>query len=261
MKLLLCFFSAALVPSLVLGECDQCQFDGNDADGCFDYGLIDNTEVVPWPLGTQGCKDTYKIKIDSPNADSVCASSSSFVNDMRFGSLQNSQALLGVGVSDGGFFEQDESNGSLINIKDTITIDGKTIDCKSSESNCYNGMKPYFDTAPGKSEKDDICSTLYNQVKVNSQLEQSTLRTRLCEESRAGETIPSSCEPLLATLETKLKEYSSKACSGFAFGVGSKVIPGCEGVAAAGTQTPTSGASNLFFGGWAMAVGVWWALA
>ncbi|KAL3911904.1 MAG: hypothetical protein SGILL_007097 [Bacillariaceae sp.] len=238
----LCLLTATA--RVAVAECDQCQFDGKDATDCKDYGLIDNSVLVAWPLGSQDCLDEYNIKLASPSGDPslVCASGNSFVNELRLGSSL-SQAKQGLGVDEGGFFN-DDATGTL---KDTITINGQTYDCEANSNDCYNAMKDYFDNDPsGIQEKQQVCDQLQNRVFNDKQLEQSTLRTRLCLESREGATIPQSiCNPLWQELQAKMNEYPDKDCQGFAFGVQNMVVPGCEGQEN-GNGNGGSGETRLF---------------
>jgi hypothetical protein len=210
-------------------SCDACYFDGNDEEDCKDYGKIDN-EFVGWHLGSQDCMGEYKIKITSADPGIICASASSFVSDLRLGTLSTSTARLGLGVAEGGFFTQDATNNNAVVIKDSITIDGVNYDCETSERDCYNAMTPFFESDPnGQKEMKDVCDTLVAQNRVDRQLEQSTLRIRLCSESREGTTIPSDCDPLWTQVASKMEEYPDKDCSGFGFGIGDASAPGCEG--------------------------------
>uniref|UniRef100_A0A7S2IIF6 Uncharacterized protein n=1 Tax=Helicotheca tamesis TaxID=374047 RepID=A0A7S2IIF6_9STRA len=228
----------------VKSECLQCMYDGTDKDDCRDYGLV-NGEFVPWYLGSQECLGHYGIKIAKPNAEIICASSSSFVNDVRFGFLSTKDARLGLGTNEGGFFEQDPNQNNKVVLNDSITISGKTYDCSSSESSCYNAMKPYFESDPdGKKEMEDICDQLYNEVMNSAQLEQSILRNRLCMEFNEGESIPSSCEPLWDQLEEMINANSSGSCQSFSMGIGTKTPPGCDDLPV-GDKKPTSAAPTI----------------
>jgi len=69
------------------GACDRCNFDGNDASNCKDYGIIDNSVLVAWDVASSDCLDAFNIRISTPDPPSlICASASSFVNELRFGS-------------------------------------------------------------------------------------------------------------------------------------------------------------------------------
>ena len=128
----------------------------------------------------------YNILIASIDPSTVGCSNprnvNSFVNGIKFETIPNS-VRGGLGISEGGFFEQ--QNGVFV-LKDSITIDGNTIDCQASESDCYNAMKDYFAVSPGVDEMDQVCETVVNKVTVDRELEQSTVRNRLCTDVKAG---------------------------------------------------------------------------
>jgi hypothetical protein len=207
--------------TFVKAECDRCDFNGNDPSDCKDYGLIDNSVFIGWHLGSEACSDEFKLTITSPDPSLICGSANSFVNELKFGDSLDT-AKLGLGVAEGGFFV----DGG--NLKDEITIDGQTVDCEASESDCYNAMKPYFDQdSNGKKEMEDVCDTLENNVKKDRQVLQSTIRNRLCSEFRDGTVIPDVCSPLWEQLKEQMDKYPDKICAGFAFGTQNKPIPGC----------------------------------
>jgi len=211
---------ALLLSSVRAQECDRCNFDGEDPSDCKDYGLIDNSELVAWHIASEDCLDTFNIKVTSTDPSLICSSANGFVSELQNGSALTT-ARLGLGVSEGGFFDD---NG----LKDQITINGETYNCEESASSCYSAMRTYFQSDPeGQQEMDDVCSTLENKVVLDRQLEQSTARNRLCQEFRSGTTIPDSCNPLWDQLQGKMDEYSDKDCPGFAFGTQNMAIPGC----------------------------------
>lgn len=220
-----------LAPALCGAVCDQCFYDGNDVTPCFDYGLFDNSKFVKWSTGSQDCKDTFNIKVSTPFEPAVvCASANSFVNNLKNGYLAGSTARLGLGVATGkAFFTQDSSNRVVL--EDSITIGGTSTDCETSQSDCYNAMKPYFGTTAGKKEMDDVCGTLYATLAKDQQVEEATLRKRLCDEYRLASTnIPSSgvCSPLMDELLEYMNANTGRECQAFAFGIQNRVVPGCE---------------------------------
>lgn len=145
-----------------------------------------------------------------------------FCERTRFGSSLNT-AKLGLGVADGGFFDD---SGALLG---EITVSGQTINCETSENDCYNALKTYFESdTNGKNEMLQVCDTLGNAVVKDRQLAQSITRTRLCQESRDGTTIPDSCSPLWEQLEETMMLYNDTNCAGFAMGTQNKTVPGCE---------------------------------
>jgi hypothetical protein len=211
--------------------CDQCQFDGTDVDDCKDYGLIDNSVLVAWPLGPQDCLDFYDISVTSGDPSIICLSANSFVNELRLGtSLEETKA--GLGVQEGGFFNED---GTL---KEQITVDGTAIDCEPTVENpsataldCYDAMTTYFESFDGQREMLDVCDQLQLKTFNNKQLEQSTLRIRICSllADDDGEiAMDTSCARIVEEVETQMSNYPDKDCSGFGFGTQSMTIPGCE---------------------------------
>lgn len=215
--------------------CNQCQFDGNDATDCKDYGKLDSTRLKAWSLGSDECKGVWNLVISSVDPTTSCNSANAFVNAIQFGSLSSSTTRLGLGVGSGddaSFFVQDDTNNNAVVLAPSIQINGITIDCTTSSSDCYNAMKDYFaNNAAGIQEQDDVCQQLFNKVKNDKQLEESTLRLRLCKESREeGTTIPDECQPLWSEVEAEMMDNPDRPCNGYASGVGTTVIPGCEDV-------------------------------
>jgi hypothetical protein len=208
------------------GGC-PCLFDGDDADDCIVYGALDG-DLKAWPKVEQDCLDAYSIKIDAPDPSLVCGSANSFVNGLKNGALSNSPAKFGLGIPYGGFWEESDMNADIPVLKDSITIDGNTYDCEASESNCYNAMKPYFESdSEGMKEMQDVCDTMEGAVRVARELEQSILRTRICQETRESASILSSCSDIYDEMESDLETYSSLNCGGFGFGPGGRDLPDC----------------------------------
>lgn len=214
-------------------EVCPCRFDGNDDDDCIVYGSLDG-DLKTWPKADQACLDAYQIKVDAPDPTTTCSSANSFVNALKLGALSTSKAKFGLGIPYGGFFEESDMNADIPVLKESITISGSTYDCKSSESNCYNAMKPYFESnADGIKEKKDVCDTLQGNVFVARETEQSVLRTRICVEYREPATILSACSDIFAAMEPELIKFSSKTCGGFGTGPGSRTLPGCGSASSA----------------------------
>lgn len=241
-------YSLVALPVLVSAQqCDQCQFDSNDASDCTVYGTI-NGILVEWSRASQECLDAYDIKINTPDPSIVgCGNTpniNSFVNAIRFGTLENS-VLGGLGNE---FFVQG-ANG-IYSLSDAITVNGESFDCKASESNCYNAMKDYFATTTGMREMQDVCGTLRAKVINDKENEQGILRTRLCQEIQMDGVVDA-CSILGGQVNQQMEKYPDKDCSGFAFGTAAVTVPGCEGAA---TNTGGGATSN---GGSRIRVGVW----
>lgn len=204
-----------------------CLFNGDDADDCIVYGALDS-DLKAWSKVDQDCLDAYSIKIDAPDPSLVCSSANSFVNGLKNGALSSSQAKFGLGVPYGGFFEGSDMNAGLPVLKDSITIDGTTYDCAASESDCYNAMKPYFESdADGMKEMQEVCDTMEGAVRVARELEQSTLRIRICQEERESATILSACSDIYAEMQSDLDDFSNLNCAAFGIGPGNRDLPDC----------------------------------
>jgi len=206
-------------------ECDQCFFDGNDADDCLVYGKIGG-ELIGWTKASVECLSAFQIRIVSSDPSTVCNSSNAFVNALRFGSLTPDSVKFGIGD-----FYDDNGSGNPV-LKDAITIATVVYNCKVEEGNCYNAMKSYFEVEPGLSEMTQVCETLSVQQAVDRELEQVLVRNRLCQEARDGNSV-AECEPLYAEVQEEASQRPDKACSSFSFGAGTTVTAGCRERAAA----------------------------
>ncbi len=123
-------------------------------------------------------------------------------------------------------------------MKDSITVMGTSYDCSDDPTDCWNALKAYFEIgAPGHAEMEQVCQTLENQNRVNLQLEQSTVRIRLCEELQ-NQVSAAECTEVEAMIQEMGAANPDLACSAYGFGIGDATIPGCEDVILA-TQAPT----------------------
>lgn len=218
----------------VHSSCLQCQFVSSDPSDCIVYGAIDG-DLLAWTKADADCLAAYNIKIDSIDVNTVgCGSTSStsaFVNAIRFGTLPNS-IRGGLGS---GFFVQG-TNG-LYSLADSITVDGTSYSCEDSESACYTALQTYFASGTGATEMEQVCDTVRNQVAVDRELEQSTVRIQMCQDPTTGSAV---CGDLVQEMEERVDVYSNKACSAFGLGPGSIAIPGCDGVSSTTTTTATA---------------------
>ena len=227
--------------------CEACLFDGSDTSSCVIYGKVDD-QVVNWSLGTDSCKDNYNIFISSIDPEVSCASANAFVSSIRFGDLSNSASRLGLGVnSEGGaFFVEDfQKNNNNIELADQITINGVSKNCGASSDGvgeCYNLMKEYFEEgADGQTEKDQVCEKLYNQVRLDRNLEESTLRIRLCTELKDEQAIDVDCMPLGSQVGDLVRADQERDCSAFGFETPLSSIFACKDVVA---QTNSGGGGS-----------------
>lgn len=224
--------------------CDQCFFTSEDAEDCRVYGNIDGV-LVAWTRASKQCLDSYNLKVtgvDPFSAGCDPESVNTFVNAVRLGTIPNS-VLAGLGVANGGFFEPG-AGGSYV-LKSTITVDRQTISCEGSSSDCYTAMRSYFaDGAPGQQERNDVCSTILTRVANDREVEQATSRIRICQDIMDGLVPSVSCGNLVDEVQTAMDQAPDKLCSGFGFGSGTSVAPGCE--LQAGSPNEPSSDSNRY---------------
>lgn len=210
--------------------CDMCFFTSDDASDCRVYGKIDGN-LTSWTKASEDCLDAYTIKNTGVDPLSVgCGdppNANTFVNfGIRQGIIPNS-VLPGLGVAAGGFFEQ--GSGRAYVLKDSITVNGETIDCEASESDCYAAMRTYFAIGgAGAQELQDVCDTILANVANDRELEQSAARNRICQDIQGGTTPPTGCGDLVSEVQKAMDEYPEKqACSSFAFGPDNDVSQHC----------------------------------
>lgn len=218
-------------------SCDQCRFGGadNDTADCKVYGQIGGT-LVAWTRASADCLNAFNIKIASTDPTSVGCNTdpinaNAFVNAIRFETIPNS-VLGGLG-GDNDFFVQDAAG--IYSLNDSIVVAGQSYDCETSESDCYTALKTYFESTTGAAEMADVCDTVIDQVLVDRELEQSTVRIRLCQEEEEEEETSSSsesaaavCQVLADQVAAKKAELPNTVCSGFGFGPDPIAIPGCD---------------------------------
>lgn len=239
-RLLLSFLLLSQQATVASAACNACLFDGEDPASCIIYGKVDD-EVIEWNSSTRECRAFFDIAIASLDPNTSCQSTNAFVNSLKFGDLASSTSKLGLGVSsDGGaFFTQDDSNRVVLEA--SITIDGETTNCETSESGCYSKMNGYFSEGDGAKEMADVCEKLYNQVRVDRNLEESTLRNRICFELAEGSVVPLDCNPLAVQVGDVRTSNPEQDCSGYGFETPLSSVPGCEDV----LETAEDGTTTL----------------
>jgi hypothetical protein len=231
----LSFFPAVLALA-ALSSTDAacpCLYTDDDAEDCIVYGKIDD-ELVPWMRASPECLDLYNLRSSVPDPSLICASSNGFVDSLRSGLLASRTVKFDLGVSqmDGGFWEQDGGSTNILPvIKDSITINNVTTACTPQEVqvDCYTAMKPYFESDPdGQQEKVNVCETLENEARNGLELEQSSLRLRLCIEDEQGSNIRQQCNDLWAEVSQQIAENPGRDCTFVSVGSGTTTLPGCD---------------------------------
>jgi hypothetical protein len=95
-------------------------------------------------------------------------------------------------------------------------------------------MKPYFESnAEGIQEMSDVCDQLEIAQRNARELEQASVRVRICQDDRAGTEIVSECSAMYATMTSDLQTLSEMNCGGFGMGLGGQTLPNCDASLAA----------------------------
>ena len=217
------------------------------------YGKIEG-ELVSWAKASEDCLDAYSLRnsgIDPFSVGCDPRNVNTFVNSGLSGGAIPNTVLPGLGVAEGGFFEQQGTDVYVL--KDSITVNGESFDCQASQSSCYNAMKEYFAIgAAGEGEMDDVCCTILSKVALDNEIEQSDARNRICQDFKEGTSPATACGTLIDEVQAAIDAAPDKICAGFAFGTGTgtTVAPGCEGqvggcaIGTFGTGTGTIGTSE-----------------
>lgn len=242
----------------------NCQYTNSSTEAnCRVYGLLGNATdassvLVPWYRATQECLNDYKIKISfmdtstliamCPNSNGTGAVTNLIINEMKFNSLNPAvQALMK-------FYDEwfEEGNtADVYQLKNNITDDtGSVIDCESSSSNCWNVISQYFTKNPKDFEQ--ICTEFHNRYRMNKELEQSTIRGRICQEISPSSTdlgVSTNCSDLAKQLNDIMATQPSDAsCNRYQFGPSTRTVPTCSANGSvtpnADTSTATKGTSN-----------------
>jgi hypothetical protein len=231
--------SCFLLQSLAEDFC-ACRFNVSPAseDGCRVYGKLSSAgggddELVPWYRGSQDCLDAWNIRvraIDEFTLEGICPADgeqpnvNALINFLRF---QGGAAADGIKLSYPQFFVQEGNQ--------VVFVDE---DCESDASTCWNNVRDFFAANPD--EMVAICTDLYNRAANDLELEQSTLRIRLCQEDVTAE-----CEPLWSQVNGFAVQNPSGACSDYGFGPAGLPLPDAETCVydddGGRSQTPTSG--------------------
>lgn len=229
-RLLTLLIFLSVLNSCVGQELCACRFNvpPEDEAGCRVYGQLGDRVLIPWFRGSQECMDTYNIKVRAideqtlslmcPNGDGSGASASSFVNFLRF---TGSAASNGIKLSYPQFFTEEPGTTRVV-FTDTITDDsGATLDCDANESACWKEVRDFFSENPSELAK--ACIDLFNRQANDLELEQSTLRIRLCQEMSTSE-----CEPLWGQIDDFATDSSNdppRACSAYGLGPAGLELP------------------------------------
>ena len=229
---------------------------------CRSYGQLGDDVLIPWYRANQTCLDAYEIRAVAIDRDvllSICPYDNAtdvdiqlLLNEIRY---NPSPATRAIQASYPLFWieSNDTSSVGSYELVDVIYDGRNNPNCVTSETLCYNTIREYFTLHP--EELGTACQEFHARHRFDLDLEQSTLRIRLCQEVTAVTlNIPSDCEPLVSQLREIQNQNPSKACSAFGLGPGTQVqLPtrsnsDCVGSSNTLNATTSSSSSSMTIG-------------
>eukprot|EP00051_Salpingoeca_urceolata_P026973 m.479509 g.479509 ORF g.479509 m.479509 type:complete len:281 (-) comp21486_c0_seq1:240-1082(-) len=203
---------------------NACSFTSDDHSTCDVIGKFQG-ELVAWSKCSQVCLDAFSIRIEGvnrfqvenmfPNPNGANGNVNSFASFLRFDS---SSTANGARAAFGDYFKDDNFNGILTLISSGSTPTGFC----NSQSACYDNLKSYLNTPAGQAIMEDIGQTLWLQLQLENELEQSVCRIRMCNVHRGVDsgrsTALSHCYSVYE--EVASRESQVFGCSAFGFGPG-----------------------------------------
>ncbi len=207
----------------------SCQYNvpyEAEAD-CRSYGQIGDDVLIPWCRANQTCLDEYQIRVAAIDRDvllAICPYDNATDVDIQF--LLNeirynpSPATRAIQASYPLFWIESNDTTSVgsYELVDVIYDGRNNPNCVTSETLCYNTIREYFTIHPN--DLGTACQEFHARQRFDLDLEQSTLRIRLCQEV----AVPSVCEPLVSQIREIQNQNPSKACSAFGLGPGTQVV-------------------------------------
>jgi hypothetical protein len=222
----------------------SCQYNVpfEDEADCRSYGQLGDDVLIPWYRANQTCLDEYQIKsvaIDRDVLLEICpyenatdADVQLILNEIRF---NPSPATRAIQASYPLFWIESNTTIGSYELVSVINDGRNNPNCELSETLCYNTIREYFTLFPN--ELGTACQEFHARNRYDTDLEQSTIRIRLCQEVGAASTTSSntdgsvvnvvapSCEPLITQIIETKSQNPSKACSAFGLGPGTKELP------------------------------------
>lgn len=196
---------------------------------CRSYGQLGDDVLIPWYRANQTCLDEYQIKIVAMDRDillSICPYENAtdvdvqlLLNEIRY---NPSPATRAIQASYPTFWVESNTTLGSYELVDVIYDGRNNPNCGVSETLCYNTIREYFTLYP--SELGTACQEFHARNRFDMDLEQSTVRIRLCQEVDAGDVAPS-CAPLVTQIREIKTQHPSTACSAFGLGPGTQELP------------------------------------
>lgn len=230
----------------------NCQYD-LPLDGepdCRVYGQLGDGNLIPWQRASQTCLDDLKIKIAAMDIDtlwSICPFSNHtnanlqlLMNEIRFNPSPASRAIQSFYPEF--WVESNVTAGTYDFVNVIYDNRNSPVLCTQSEALCWGTVRDYFTLTPEATST--ACKELHDRQKFDMDLEQSTVRIRLCFDGPTG--TPASCEPLQSQVTEIKAANPASGCSAFGLGPASYAskLPQCESGQVA-KSTPTSEAAAM----------------
>jgi hypothetical protein len=213
----------------------NCQYNvpyEAEAD-CRSYGQLGDSVLIPWYRSNQTCLDEYQIKVVSMDRETlfdICPYENStnvdiqlFLNAIRYNPSPATRAIQAFYPM---FWIESNTTAGSYMLVDVISDNRNNPNCLQSQTLCYNTIREYFTINP--TELGKVCQEFHARNRLEMDLEQSTIRIRLCQE---GDTTTSTsdgvsvCEPLVSQIRDIKTKNPSKACSAFGLGPGTQAVP------------------------------------
>jgi hypothetical protein len=211
------------------------------------YGHLGDGELIPWNRANQTCLEEFNIKVSSIDADRMFAmcpypNSTDASLQLLFAEFRGNPgpAIKAIQAYYPQFWVESSTTPGTYVLVDTINDQqNNPIECESSENLCWGAIKEYFSANP--EAIDTACREFHDRYAFERELEQSTIRIRLCQE--AGST---ACEPLASQVIEIQELKPNKACSAYGLGPGNTPLPNVTCKAPTTTYNPSTPTSSSF---------------
>ena len=209
-----------------------CQYNvpAEEEADCRSYGQLGDNTLIPWYRANQTCLNEYQIKVSSfdretlvamcPYENSTNVSIQLLMNEIRY---NPSPATRAIQESYPNFWAESNVTEGTYELVEVIYDSRNNPNCIESASLCWSTIREYFTI--NVDEVGVICKDLHARNRFDMDLEQSTIRIRLCQEVDLGSDFLSVCEPLQGQVAEKRSMNPSTACSAFGLGPGSQALP------------------------------------
>lgn len=210
-----------------------CQYNvpyEEEAD-CRSYGQLGDNILIPWYRANQTCLDEYQIKVSAldqetlwamcPYENSTNVSIQLLMNEIRY---NPSPATRAIQASYPAFWVESNVTKGTYELVNVVYDSRNNPNCVESAMLCWSAIREYFTIHID--EVGVICKELHARNRLDMDLEQSTIRIRLCQEVDLSANESSSvCEPLIGQVGEIKSMNPSTACSSFGLGPGTQQLP------------------------------------